>query len=105
MGSVGLTEKQARERLASVSVGITSVPNTAHGWIHKIGNEGLIKLVADADHGVLIGATSMGPTGGEVLGALTVAVHAQVPLGTLRSMMYAYPTFHRGIEDALRALS
>ena len=105
VGSVGLTEKQARERLASVSVGITSVPNTAHGWIHKIGNEGLIKLVADADHGVLIGATSMGPTGGEVLGALTVAVHAQVPLDTLRSMIYAYPTFHRGIEDALSALA
>ena len=105
VGSVGLTEKQARERFASVRVGSTSVPSTARGWIHKVGNEGLIKLVADADHGVLVGATAMGPTGGEVLGALTVAVHAQVPLETLRSMMYAYPTFHRGIEDALRALS
>lgn len=105
VGSVGLTEKQARERLASVSVGSTSVPNTARGWIHKVGNEGLIKLVTDAERGVLVGATAMGPTGGEVLGALTVAVHAQVPLDTLRSMIYAYPTFHRGIEDALRALS
>jgi pyruvate/2-oxoglutarate dehydrogenase complex dihydrolipoamide dehydrogenase (E3) component len=105
VGSVGLTEKQAREQSASVSVGSTSVPNTARGWIHKVGNEGLIKLVADADRGVLVGATAMGPTGGEVLGALTVAVHAQVPLDTLRSMIYAYPTFHRGIEDALRALS
>jgi pyruvate/2-oxoglutarate dehydrogenase complex dihydrolipoamide dehydrogenase (E3) component len=46
----------------------------------------------------------MGPAGGEVLGALTVAVHAEVPLTTLRSMIYAYPTFHRGIEDALRDL-
>ena len=105
VGSVGLTEKQARDQFASVSVGSTLVPNTARGWIHKAGNEGLIKLVADTDRGVLVGATAMGPTGGEVLGALTVAVHAQVPLDTLRSMIYAYPTFHRGIEDALRALS
>ena len=105
VGSVGLTEKQAREQLPSVSVGSTSVPSTARGWIHKAGNEGLIKLVADTDRGVLVGATAMGPAGGEVLGALTVAVHAQVPLDTLRSMIYAYPTFHRGIEDALRALS
>ena len=105
VGSVGLTEKQAREQLPSVSVGSTSVPNTARGWIHKAGNEGLIKLVADTDRGVLVGATAMGPAGGEVLGALTVAVHGQVPLDTLRSMIYAYPTFHRGIEDALRALS
>ncbi len=105
VGSVGLTEQQARERLTSVLVGSTNVPSTARGWIHKVGNEGLIKLIADTDRGVLVGATAMGPTGGEVLGALTVAVHAQVPLDTLRSMIYAYPTFHRGIEDALRGLS
>ncbi|MEO6142935.1 MAG: NAD(P)/FAD-dependent oxidoreductase [Dermatophilaceae bacterium] len=105
VGSVGLTEQQARERFTSVLVGNTNVPSTARGWIHKVGNEGLIKLIADADHGVLVGATAMGPSGGEVLGALSVAVHAQVPLDTLRSMIYAYPTFHRGIEDALRALS
>jgi pyruvate/2-oxoglutarate dehydrogenase complex dihydrolipoamide dehydrogenase (E3) component len=105
VGAVGLTEKQARSQLTSVGTGSASVPSTARGWIHKVGNEGLIKLVADTDRGVLVGATSMGPTGGEVLGALTVAVHAQVPLATLRSMIYAYPTFHRGIEDALRDLS
>ena len=88
-----------------VGTGSASVPSTARGWIHKVGNEGLIKLVADSGRGVLVGATSMGPAGGEVLGSLTVAVHAQVPLATLRSMIYAYPTFHRGIEDALRDLS
>ncbi len=105
VGSVGLTEQQARERLTSVLVGSTNVPSTSRGWIHKVGNEGLIKLIADADREVLVGATAMGPAGGEVLGALSVAVHAQVPLDTLRSMIYAYPTFHRGIEDALRGLS
>ncbi|WP_407342770.1 hypothetical protein [Pengzhenrongella phosphoraccumulans] len=105
VGSVGLTEKQARERFAAVAVGSASVPSTSRGWIHKVGNEGLIKLVADADRGVLVGATSVGPAGGEVLAALTLAVHGQVPLGTLRSMIYAYPTFHRGIEDALRDLT
>lgn len=104
VGSVGLTERQARSRGLAVRTGSTPVPSTARGWIHKAGNEGIIKLVADADRGVLVGATSMGPAGGEVLGALTVAVHAEVPLATLRSMIYAYPTFHRGIEDALRDL-
>jgi pyruvate/2-oxoglutarate dehydrogenase complex dihydrolipoamide dehydrogenase (E3) component len=54
---------------------------------------------------VLVGATSMGPNGGEVLGLLTLAVHARTPIEELRSMIYAYPTFHRGIEDALRGLA
>jgi len=82
VGSVGLTEQQAGERLAWVLVGSTNVPSTSRGWIHKVGNEGLIKLIADADRGVLVGATAIGPAGGEVLGALSVAVHAQVPLHT-----------------------
>lgn len=105
IGSVGLTEAQARDAGLHVAVGMARVPSSARGWIHKAGNDGFIKLVADADRGVLVGATSAGPTGGEVLSALAVAVHAQVPVDTLRHMIYAYPTFHRGVEDALRALA
>jgi pyruvate/2-oxoglutarate dehydrogenase complex dihydrolipoamide dehydrogenase (E3) component len=104
VGSVGLTEQAARGAGIDVAVGRTSVPSTARGWLHGPGNEGLIKVVADRERGVLVGATSMGPAGGEVLGLLTLAVHARVPIATLRSMIYAYPTFHRGIEDALRDL-
>jgi pyruvate/2-oxoglutarate dehydrogenase complex dihydrolipoamide dehydrogenase (E3) component len=105
IGSVGLTERQARESLGAVLTGSTPTPGTSRGWIHKVGNEGLIKVVADADRGVLVGATAIGPMGGEVIGALTLAVHAEVPLDTLKSMIYAYPTFHRGIEDALHHLA
>jgi pyruvate/2-oxoglutarate dehydrogenase complex dihydrolipoamide dehydrogenase (E3) component len=46
----------------------------------------------------------VGPAGGEILSAIVVAVHAEVPLERLRSMIYAYPTFHRGILDALKDL-
>ena len=35
---------------------------------------------------------------------LALAVHARVPTRRLREMIYAYPTFHRAVEDALRAL-
>lgn len=104
IGSVGLTEADARDAGLDVSVGFAKVPHTARGWLHKAGNEGFIKLVADTGGGVLAGATAMGPNGGEVLGLLTVAVHARVPVASLRQMIYAYPTFHKGIEDALREL-
>ncbi len=69
-----------------------------------MGNEGFIKLIEDADRGVLVGATSAGPAGGEVLGMLTLAIHAQVPVQQLRRMIYAYPTFHRAVESALTDL-
>ena len=105
VGAVGLTEKQARERYDHVQVGLTPLGETTRGWIHAQGNEGFIKVVADADRGVIVGATTMGPAGGEMMGALVVAVHAEVPISTLTSMIYAYPTFHRGIENALHRLS
>jgi pyruvate/2-oxoglutarate dehydrogenase complex dihydrolipoamide dehydrogenase (E3) component len=105
VGSVGMTEQQAREAGLNVRVGVTDVPDSTRGWIHGPGNDGLIKLVEDADRGVLVGATSAGPCGGEVLSMLTTAVHAEVPTATLRSMIYAYPTFHRAVEDALSRLS
>ncbi|GAA4419487.1 NAD(P)/FAD-dependent oxidoreductase [Actinokineospora soli] len=104
VGSVGLTEQQARDKGIDVRTGATLIPSSSRGWIHKVGNEGFIKLVVDAGRGVLVGATSCGPTGGEVLGALAVAVHAEVPVEQLRRMIFAYPTFHRAIAAALEDL-
>ena len=105
VGSVGLSAAAAIEQGVDVAIGRAGVPSTARGWLHKAGNEGFIQLVADRRRGVLVGATSMGPNGGEVLGLLTLAVHARTPIEELSSMIYAYPTFHRGIEDALRDLA
>jgi len=104
VGTVGLTEAIARRDGLRIRTGLVRLPSTARGWIHKTGNDGFIKLVENADRGVLVGATSAGPAGGEVLSALAVAVHAEVPTEHLRQMIYAYPTFHRAIEDALREL-
>ena len=104
VGSVGLTERMARGQGINVRVGLADVSKTARGWIQKVDNDGVIKLVEDADRRVLVGATSVGPVGGEVLSMLIVAVHAQVPVPTLCTMITAYPTFHRGLEDALRDL-
>jgi pyruvate/2-oxoglutarate dehydrogenase complex dihydrolipoamide dehydrogenase (E3) component len=102
VGAVGLTERQARERGLNVRVGFTPLSDSTRGWIHRVGDSGFVKLVADADRGVLVGASSVGPDGGEVLSALVVAVHGEVPVRTLAGMMYAYPTFHRAIETAVR---
>ncbi|MEU8655436.1 dihydrolipoyl dehydrogenase family protein [Actinoplanes philippinensis] len=104
IGAVGLTEAQARSSLTNVRVGHVPLSSTSRGFVHGPGNEGFIKVVADADRGVLVGATTAGPAGGEMIGALAVAVHAEVPISTLLSQIWAYPTFHRGIGDALKAL-
>ncbi|MBB3044390.1 dihydrolipoyl dehydrogenase family protein [Nocardioides soli] len=104
VGGVGMTEQRARDAGLSVRTGITKLEESSRGFMHGPGGHGLIKVVEDADRGVLVGATAMGPAGGEILGFLAVAVHAEVPVDTLRTMIYAYPTFHRAIETALADL-
>jgi len=104
IGSVGLSEAAARDRGIKVRVGRAPIPSSARGWIHKAGNSGLIKLVEDADSGVLVGATSAGPCGGEVLGLLELAVQLNVPTAELRRLIFPYPTFTRAIEAALQDL-
>jgi pyruvate/2-oxoglutarate dehydrogenase complex dihydrolipoamide dehydrogenase (E3) component len=101
IGSVGLGQAAAEHAGLRLRVGLAPIAESTRGWIHKSGNDGFIKLIEDADRGVLVGATSAGPVGGEVLGLLTLAVHAEVPTAKLRSMIYAYPTFHRTVEAAL----
>ncbi|GCD88837.1 NAD(P)/FAD-dependent oxidoreductase [Nocardioides sp. LS1] len=104
VGSVGLTERQARDAGIAVVTGHAEMPESSRGWIHQAGNEGIVKLVADSDRGILVGGTTVGPFGGEVLGLVAAAVHAEIPVATLRGMHFAYPTFHRAIEAALADL-
>jgi pyruvate/2-oxoglutarate dehydrogenase complex dihydrolipoamide dehydrogenase (E3) component len=103
VGAVGLTEALAVQAGVEVAVAVKQVPATFRGWLHRTGNSGLIKLVVDRATGNLVGATAAGPHGGEVLGMLSLAVHARVPLSDLRSMIYAFPTFHGGIGEVVGA--
>ncbi len=103
VAGVGLSEAAARAAGLAVQVGATDLAQSSRGFTHGPGADGLVKIV-ESD-GVLVGATVVGPAGGEILSMLTLAVHARIPVATLRTMIYAYPTFHRAIESALADLS
>jgi pyruvate/2-oxoglutarate dehydrogenase complex dihydrolipoamide dehydrogenase (E3) component len=105
VGRVGLTEAQARSQGLSVRIGRQTIASNSRGWIHGPGNDGFVKLIEDADRGVLVGATVVSPYGGELLGMLTLAVHAAVPVEKLRTMHYAFPTLHRAVYEAVLDLS
>ncbi len=106
VASVGLTEARALQSGHRVRSGVATTASSARGWIHGPGAEhGVLKLVADADHDVLLGGSVMGPAAGEVAGLLVLAVRQRVPVAALRELIYPYPTFMRGLEDALRQLA
>jgi len=104
VGATGLTEEQAKKKGINVRTGIQKASVTSRGWIHGPGNDGFIKVVEDADRGVLVGATTMGPRGGDLLGIFELAIKMQIPSDELRHLIYAYPTFYRGVGEAVRKL-
>jgi pyruvate/2-oxoglutarate dehydrogenase complex dihydrolipoamide dehydrogenase (E3) component len=65
---------------------------------------GLVKLAADEERRVLVGAVAVGPEAGEWLGQLTLAVRAAVPIDILLDTIQPYPTFSESIFNALLAL-
>lgn len=105
VASVGKTQAQAEKEGLAVAIGIAKTASSARGHIHGPGAEqGILKLVADSNQGVLVGASVMAPPAGEILGLLGLAIKEKVPVTALRELIYPYPTFVRGIEDALAQL-
>jgi pyruvate/2-oxoglutarate dehydrogenase complex dihydrolipoamide dehydrogenase (E3) component len=104
IGAVGMSEAAARADGRRVRVGMADLASSPRGWIHGPGKVGFVKVVEDADLQVLIGGTVAGPMGGELLALLTLAVHARVPTASIESMIYAFPTFHESVKQAVADL-
>jgi pyruvate/2-oxoglutarate dehydrogenase complex dihydrolipoamide dehydrogenase (E3) component len=104
VASVGLSEQTARERGVDVAVVSTDPGEAARGYIHDF-HGGVLKLVADAAAGTLIGATLVTPRAGEILGELLLAVKAATPVRTLADVIHPYPAFNRVLGAALGELA
>jgi pyruvate/2-oxoglutarate dehydrogenase complex dihydrolipoamide dehydrogenase (E3) component len=85
---------------ASFEVNATARASTYERPTHP----GLLKLVADPERAVLVGAVAVGPEAGEWLGQLTLAVRAEVPISVLRDTIQPYPTFSEAVQFAARDL-
>jgi pyruvate/2-oxoglutarate dehydrogenase complex dihydrolipoamide dehydrogenase (E3) component len=65
---------------------------------------GFLKVFADPERRVLVGAVAVGPEAGEWLGQLTLAVRAEVPVEVLLDTIQPYPTFSEAVQFAVRDL-
>jgi dihydrolipoamide dehydrogenase len=63
-----------------------------------------VKLFADRERKVLVGAVLVGPDAGEWLGQLTLAIRAEIPVDVLRDTIQPFPTFSEAIFFAAREL-
>ena len=104
IASVGLSEAAARARGIDVVVARADPAETARGYIHDF-HGGAVKLVADRERGVLIGATLVTPRAGEIVGELVLAIKLRTPLKTLADVIHPFPAFNRVLGATVEELA
>ncbi|HKN59766.1 MAG TPA: dihydrolipoyl dehydrogenase [Candidatus Acidoferrales bacterium] len=103
IGSVGLTEKQAREAGFNVKTG--KFPFIANSKATILGmHEGFIKVVAEAKYGEILGVHAIGPLATEILAEPTTALNLEATLDDMGAVIHAHPTVWEAMGDAFNAV-
>lgn len=102
VAGVGLTEEQAREKYQEVLVG--RFPLLASGRAIAQGAEaGLVKVVADARYGRVLGVHLVAPHAGELLAEAVLALELEATLDELTSVIRSHPTLSEAVGEACLA--
>jgi dihydrolipoamide dehydrogenase len=103
VGSIGLTEQQARDAGFDVKTG--KFPFVANSKATILGNhEGFIKVVAEAKYGEILGVHAIGPLATEILAEPTAALGLEATLDDMAATIHAHPTVWEAMGDAFNAV-
>jgi dihydrolipoyl dehydrogenase len=103
IGSVGLTERAARERGYDVRVG--TFPFGVLGRAKMAGEtEGFVKIVAESKNDELLGIHMIGPRSTELVAEATVALRLESTVEELIQTIHAHPTMAEAVGEAAHAV-
>ena len=102
IGSVGLTEAEAKARGYEVRVG--SFPFAVLGRAKMAGEtEGFVKIVADRKYDEVLGVHMIGPRSTELVAEAVLALRLECTVEELIKTMHAHPTFSEAVGEAAHA--
>lgn len=102
VAGVGMSASQARDKGRSVIKASMDVGATARGWLESQG--GVVVLTADAERGILIGASAVGPRADEWISQVTLAIRAEIPVTTLVDTIQPFPAVSEALLPAYEGL-
>ncbi len=103
IGSVGLTEAQARAAGYKVKVG--KFPFTGNSKASILGHhEGFAKIVSDEKYGEILGAHIIGPHAYELIAEVVAAMEAEATVDTMVATIHAHPTLYEAVGEAFNAV-
>ena len=102
IGSVGLTEEEARERGHDVRIG--TFPFFVLGRAKMAGEtEGFVKIVADKKYGEVLGVHMIGLRATELVAEAAVALRLECTIEELARTIHAHPTMSEAVGEAAHA--
>jgi dihydrolipoyl dehydrogenase len=103
IGSVGLTEKAAREAGYAVKTG--KFPFVGNSKATILGqHDGFIKVVADEKYGEVLGVHIIGPLATEILTEAVTALQLEATVDDMMFMVHAHPTVWEAMGDAFASV-
>ena len=103
IGSVGLTEAQAKQQGYEVKIG--KFPFTANSRASIVGqHQGFIKIVTDAKYGEILGVHIIGPNATELIAESVLALETECTAEELAHVIHAHPTLSEAMLDAANAV-
>jgi dihydrolipoamide dehydrogenase len=103
IGSIGLTEKQAKEAGYAVKVG--KFPFVGNSKATILGNHGgFIKVVSDEKYGEVLGIHIIGPLATEILAEAAAVLNLEGTIDDMMNMIHAHPTVWEAMGDAFASV-
>ena len=102
IGSVGLTEAQAKEQGHDVRIG--TFPFRALARARMAGEtDGFVKIVAEKKYDEILGVHIIGPRGTELIAEAVMALRMEVTVEELIKTIHAHPTMSEAVGEAAHA--
>ncbi len=99
IGSVGLTETQAKAAGFKVKVG--KFPFMANSKATILGShDGFVKIVSDEKYGEILGVHIIGPEAFELISEAVTAMEAEATVETMMNTIHAHPTIYEALGEA-----
>jgi mercuric reductase len=99
IASVGLSEKQSREKGLRIKTSVLDLKNVPRAIVAR-DTRGLIKLIAEADTGRLFGAHVLAAEAGEVIQEATLAIRFRLTMQDIIETFHPYLTMVEGLKLA-----
>ena len=103
LGRIGLSEREARAKGYRLKIGSVPMAYVARA-IERGETKGLMKIVINADNDRILGATILGPEGGELVQILMALMMADAPWTLFKNAMFIHPTLAEGFFSLMASV-